>query len=252
MPVSTLDEMEDLKAACRMWIDSDEARDVGFHGKEYRELRMYTENEAIVHSMSPGEAMYVRERIQSQTHRNPGILPDDGTVFLIHLEDAPRKVEPKEVFHIVPECNNECGSATPSRSTARASTISRSSTSTGTRPHSGPSKEEQDIDDITLQKYWNSLMWEHNAPSDWTKRSLAIADETNKQGKHFSLTRNIYANLSSHKHSEAYVICMVNQMTSCDHIAQTTIDTFEKEANGTIIRTKNQKTIQNAVDELFL
>ena len=41
-------------------------------------------------------------------------------------------------------------------------------------------------------------------------------------------------------------------MTACDHVAQTTIDTFEKEANGTILRTKNQRTIQDAIDELFL
>ena len=223
---------------------------------------MYAENEAIVHSMNPGEAVYVRERIQSQTHKNPGILQDDGTVFLIHLEETPRNVEPKEVFDIVSECNDKCGLAALSRSMSRASIISRSSTNTGTQNsypaqrssklRNGPSKEEQDIDQITLQKYWNSLMWGQNAPSDWTKRSLAIADKTNKQGKHFGLMRNIYANLSSHRHNEAYVIYIVNQMTSCDHIAQTTIDTFEKEANRTIIRTKNQKTIQDAVDELFL
>ena len=132
-PVSTLDEMEELKSICRAWIDSDDAQYSGFQGEEYKELRMYIENEAIVHDIGSGEVVYVRERIQSITHRNPGILQEDGTVFLIHLENSPRNVEPKEVFHVVSECSTGCGSATFSRSVSRALSSSRSSAKTGTK-----------------------------------------------------------------------------------------------------------------------
>ena len=199
IPVSTLDEMEGLKSVCRAWIDSDEAQDTGFQGKEYKELRIYIENEAIVHDIGPGDVVYVRERIQSLTHRNPGVLQDDGTVFLIHLKSTPRSFEPKEVFHVVTECNNGCGSATFSRSMSRASAASRGSTKTGTRTYSKSDGNEQHIDQISLQKYWNALMHAQSASSEWTKKSLAAADGTRKQGKHFGLMRNIYANLTAHK-----------------------------------------------------
>ena len=251
-PVSTLDEMEELKSVCRAWIDSDDAQYSGFRGKEYKELRRYIENEAIVHDICSGDIVYVRERIQSLTHRNPGIMQEDGTVFLIHLENSPRNVEPKEVFHLVSECSTECGSATFNKSMSRALSSSRSSTKTDTKVYSKPGGSKQHIDQITLQKHWNALMYASAPSSEWTKMSLAVANSTNKQGKHFGLMRNIYANLMAQKQNEEYVLYMVNQMTACNHVAQTTIDTFEKEANGTILRTKNQRTIQDAIDELFL
>jgi hypothetical protein len=251
-PVSTLDEMEELKSICRTWLDSDHAQHSGFQGEEYKELRMYVENEAIVHDISSGEVVYVRERIQSTTHRNPGIVQEDGTVFLIHLENSPRNVEPKEVFHIVSECSSGCGSTAFSKSMSRTLSSSRSSTKTGTKVCSKSDQSEQHIDQIALQKYWNALMYSFAPSSEWTKRSLAAADGTNKQGKHFGLMRNVYSNLMAQKQNEEYVLYMVNQMTACNHIAQTTIDTFEKEANGTILRTKNQMTMQDAIDELFL
>ena len=84
---------------------------------------MYIENEAIVHLMGPGDIVYVREQIQSLTHRNPGILQEDGTVLLIYLENTPRQVEPKEVLYVVSECDIGCGSATLSRSMSRASSV---------------------------------------------------------------------------------------------------------------------------------
>ena len=247
-PVSTLDEMEELKSICRTWLDSDHAQHSGFQGEEYKELRMYVENEAIVHDISSGEVVYVRERIQSITHRNPGILQEDGTVFLIHLENSPRNVEPKEVFHIVSECSSGCGSTAFSKSVSRTLSSSRSSAKTGTKVCSKSDQSEQHIDQIALQKYWNALMYSFAPSSEWTKRSLAAADGTNKQGKHFGLMRNVYSNLMAQKQNEEYVLYMVNQMTACNHIAQTTIDTFEKEANGTILRTKNQMTMQDAIN----
>jgi hypothetical protein len=151
-PVSTLDEMEELKSICRAWLDSDHAQYNGFQGEEYKELRMYVENEAIVHDTSSGEVVYVRERIQSTTHRNPGIVQEDGTVFLIHLENSPRNVEPKEVFHIVSECSSGCGSTAFNKSVSRTLSSSRSSAKTGTKVYSKSDESEQHIDQITLQK----------------------------------------------------------------------------------------------------
>lgn len=252
IPVSTLDEMESFKAVCSTWMDSEEAHDNGFQGKEYKELRMYRENDTIVHDMGSGDVVYVRERIRSQTQRNPGIVQDNGTVFLVHLEDTPREVEPKDVFHVVSECVTECRSAAH-KSASRLSSASRISNQKDTRHIKATSQnDELHIDTITLSKYWNALISGNSSSCDWTKSSVAAANGTSEQGKHFGLMKNIYANLTSHKQNETYMIYMINQMTACDHIAQTTIDTFEKEANGTIIRPKNQMTNQEAIDGLFL
>ena len=266
-PVHTLEEMEEFKIACRQWLESDEARGRPCYCEEFKELQVFAENEALVHDIAEGDTVYFRERHNSQTSREPGVLQADGRVHLVNTGTT-IDVQPKEVYHITSECIDSCVRHQPlPRPQPRGNSYSgsqRGSSSSGMSSPSGPTRSSQSrskhssqgddgdaTDQVTLQKMWSSMIHGHSQSSEWEKDTLCAVDHNDKQGKHFGLMKQIYQNLIQHQHNSSYVLYMINQMTACSHIAETTIDTFVKENNGMVIRPKDGMSTQEAVDGLF-
>ena len=57
--IATLEEIEEFKHLCRAWMESNEAMSTVFYGKQYRELRVFAENEQVVHDIGVGDPVYV-------------------------------------------------------------------------------------------------------------------------------------------------------------------------------------------------
>ena len=172
-------------------MESNEAMSTVFYGKQYRELRVFAENEQVVHDIGVGDPAYIRRRENSQTIREPGIMEPSGRVYLV---DTGREetVQPMVVFHIVSNCADNCGS-TPYRPSLQSYSIGGSDNGVPEQEAAG------DITDlVTLQKRWLGLVGSSNA-TKWNKDNLQITDlSTRKQGQYFGLMKEIYISLTQH------------------------------------------------------